>query len=149
MISRKALALVFACSLTFTTAHAGKEFKQGSKTKIVTGFAIAAGLAALAKGYFGRRGSSLADAESTVAAGIGILTGLGCAVVEHYSQKTIPHGTTLLPLIAFCSWNGERVMRQQIFDDAALSGSSNWNSGRKASWISYLVYYGARYADSN
>jgi hypothetical protein len=149
MISRRALTLTLACSLAFTTADAGKKFKQGSKTKIVTGFAIAAGLTALAKGYFSGRGSALADSEKTFAAGIGILTGVGCALFEHYMQKTVPHGNTLLPLIAFCSWHSERELRDQALNYSALSGSGNWNAARKASWASYLIYYGARYADDD
>lgn len=144
MISRLFLTLALASSLSLAAAS---EAEKGYRLGVVTGVTFTAGLIALASGFY-------TNSPDTKSAGIGILTGLMCARLEHYAQKLL--SDNLLPL-APISWGAERSMRSQALIDNGIAlskpGSRNTlhatnaaNAARAASWISYLTYHGARYA---
>lgn len=140
MIARLCVTLIFANALCTTAAlEAKREFNPGTKTKLVAGLAITAGLAGLVQGISNR-------SDKVFAGGVGILTGLGCAALEHYTQTMISNDK-LMPFIMASSWTAERYARFQACADVGITPPGN--ESRKASWASYLVYHAARYADAS
>lgn len=140
MIARLCITLTLASALcTTATLEAKREFNPGTKTKLVAGLAITAGLAGLVHGISNR-------SHKVFASSIGILTGLGCAALEHYTQTMISNDK-LMPFIMASSWTAEKSVRFQAYADVGITEPAI--ESRKASWASYLVYHVARYADAS
>ena len=142
MISRIALTLALASSVAITAAQEKTEkCPLGQNTKVVAGLAAVGGLAAVAYGSY-----SLQN-QATVA-GIGVLTGLGCAALEQYTQYYLANNK-LMPFVVASSWVAERNMRGQTIFDMGVYTTDNSRLSRQVSWASYLVYLAARYTDGD